>query len=101
MSKYASYKNSERRIARLLRGERRGHLGAEDVRAGPIRAEVKHRKQLPQWLKDAVMQANGNVEDGQLAIVILHEHGRHAQNDLVVLPLTSWLDWFGELATDE
>lgn len=101
MSTYKVHKHTERRLAKLLGGRRTGHLGKADVSAGLIRAEVKHRKTLPQWLKDALDQARGNAENGQLGVVILHEHGRHATNDVVCLSLADWLDWFGELATDD
>lgn len=85
-------------MARLLNGKRTGHLGGEDVDAGALAVETKHRKQLPQWLKDAVDQARRNAGDDRLGLVVLHEHGRHAVSDLVVLSFGDWLDWFGEIA---
>ena len=95
MSNYRAFKGTERRLARLLGGERVGHLGGEDVAAGAIAAESKHRKQLPQWLKAAVAQARGNAGEGRLGVVVLHEHGKHTTSDIVCLSLTDFLEWFG------
>jgi hypothetical protein len=57
--------------------------------------EVKTRKNLPQWIRDAVSQAkrNGGVE--QLSVVILHQNGMRHDGDLVVLSLPDFECWFG------
>ena len=81
-------------------GERVGHLGAEDVSAGIIAAESKHRKQLPQWLKDAVTQARANAGPDRLGVVVLHEHGKHTTSDIVCLSLTDFLEWFSTLTIE-
>ena len=100
VSRYRAPKGSERRLARLLGGQRRGPHGGEDVDAGMIAAESMHRKRVPQWLKDAVAQARRNAGSDRLGVVVLHEHGKHAVSDLVVWSLADWLDWFGTLTTE-
>jgi hypothetical protein len=94
------WKRSERRVARILGGKRIPVSGRQrgdvpDVDAGWISCEVKHRKRLPDWLLDAMSQARAAARDGQLAVAVLHEAGtRHADN-LVVLRLADFREWFG------
>lgn len=70
MSKYRLFKAAERQIAKLLGGERVGHLGGADVtgtvagsvaavRLGSRRTEVKVQASLPRWLVEAMDQAEG------------------------------------------
>lgn len=96
MSKYRSFKGTERAVAKLLNGQRHGHLGGRDIDAGWLSAEVKHRQDLPAWLLAAMRQAEGHAQPGQLAVVILHQHGdRHADN-LVVMRLAEFQARLGE-----
>lgn len=98
MSKHRAFKGTERTVAKILGGERLGHLGGVDVRTRWVSAEVKHRQALPDWLTDAMVQATRHAETGQLPIVVLHIEGqRHAEN-LVVMKLGDFIDWFGSLA---
>lgn len=103
----AAWKNTERRIARLLHGERTGNTGAatEDVAHAWLSVEVKHRRVLPAWLHDALQQAQRNAPAERLPLVVLHQHGERATNDVVCVRLRDWLDWFGDdplaAATDE
>jgi len=96
MSKYAVYKGTERRIARRLGGQRHGHLGGADVVSDWLSVEVKHRKTIPAWIKDAMDQAKANADPGKLALVVLHEHGARSDGDLVILTLGDFRDWFGD-----
>ncbi|RME54045.1 hypothetical protein D6783_00020, partial [Candidatus Woesearchaeota archaeon] len=92
-----TWKNTERRIAKKLNGVRVGATGAatEDVRSDWLSVEVKHRKRLPVWLWDAYSQArNGTIDGERLAIVVLHEHGKH--DDMVLLSLRDFIEWFGD-----
>lgn len=92
-----AWKDTERRIARLLHGERTGNRGAatEDVAHIWLSVEVKHRRQLPSWLTAAMQQAQRNAPAGRLPIVVLHAHGTRGANDVVCLRLADFLDWFG------
>lgn len=87
-------------MARRLGGRRTGHLGGQDVDAGWLSVEVKSRQSLPAWLTDALAQARRHAQDGQLAIVILHVHGARHDDNLVVLRLKDFEQWFGEMGAD-
>lgn len=93
-----AWKRTERRVAHLLNGERTGNHGTatEDVQHAWLSVEVKHRRQLPGWLTGAMQQAQRNAPAGRLPVVVLHAHGARAVNDLVVLRMGDFLDWFGD-----
>lgn len=92
------WKQTERAVARWLHGRREGAVGTRgpDVANDWLVAEVKHRRRLPQWLKDAQRQARTAAGD-RLPLVILHESGQRHSDDLVVLRLGDFQDWFGEV----
>lgn len=88
----------ERTIAKRLGGQRVGAAGraAADVQTHWLAAEVKHRRRLPQWLKDALAQAVAGANDEQLPVVVLHEAGGRHDDDLVLLRLRDFQEWFGD-----
>jgi len=92
------WKQTERAIAKRLNGQRIGASGrtGADVVNDWLAVEVKHRKRLPEWLKAALEQAR-NGADERLPIVVLHEAGQRHANDLVLLRLADFQDWFGEI----
>ena len=96
----SQWKNVERAIARRLGGERMSNhaLGLQmpDVETTAYSVEVKHRKALPAWLESAMRQAEANATPGKLAIVVLHESGRRHENNLVVVRMRDFEEWFGE-----
>lgn len=98
MSKYRTFKQTERTIAKRLPGGRRtGHQGATaDVQTDWLSCECKHRQSVPQWLTDAMQQSKRNAQPDQLAIVIVHQEGDRHSNDLVFLTFGDFLDWFGD-----
>ena len=94
----ATWKEHERRTARTLGGRRVGpteYAGADVVVGDPpwLVVECKHRKRLPNWLKDALAQARATAGPNQLGIAVLYERGRH--DSLVVMSLSDFADWFG------
>ena len=91
----------EAAIAKRFNSERVGLTGKAtiDVDAGWLAIECKERESLPAWIKVALGKANAKANDGQLAIVILHELGERHDNDLVVLRLKDFEERFG--ATEE
>jgi len=85
-----TWKAVERAIASRLGGRRvpvTGRGGAPDVEHALLAVEVKHRKELPRWLKHAMAQAEAAARDGKVPVVVLHERGQRHADDLVVLRL--------------
>lgn len=93
-----TWKQTERAIAKRLNGRRVGATGkaTADVMSDWLSAEVKHRRRLPEWLKAALGQA-ANGAEGRLPIAILHESGQRHADDLVLMRLADFEDWFGEV----
>jgi hypothetical protein len=99
----ATWKRVERAVAKRLGGRRTplsGAAGGADVVTPWCSVEVKHRKRLPQWLTGALIQAKRAARPGQLAVVVLHELGRQHREDLVVLTLSDFTDWFGPVGKE-
>jgi len=98
-----AWKRTERAVARKLGGQRTSKAGpgtnAPDVETESWSIEVKHRDQLPLWLTDALAQAARNASDGKLPLVVLHEAGRRHADDLVLLRLGDFEQWFGDVPT--
>ena len=97
-----SWKATERAIAARLGGRRVPITGRQrgdvpDVQHDLFAIEVKHRRRLPTWLRAAVAQALAAQRGRQVPIVVLHEHGTHHADDLVVLRLGDFQDWNGPL----
>lgn len=92
------WKRHERTVARRLNGRRVGPSGTStaDVVNDWLSVECKDRKVLPEWIKDAMQQSVAAATPSQLAIVVLHEAGQRHDNDLVVLRLGDFEQWFGE-----
>ncbi|MBI3960247.1 MAG: hypothetical protein HY328_15650 [Chloroflexi bacterium] len=95
MSKYRTFKGVERALAQRLNGERTGQTGGADVQTDWLCVEVKTRKHLPQWIRDAIAQAKRNGGISQLPVVILHQVGQRHAGDLVVMTLADFENWFG------
>ncbi|MBC7235020.1 MAG: hypothetical protein H5T69_04200 [Chloroflexi bacterium] len=99
-----TWKDVERAVAGRLRGQRvsnraPGEAGP-DVVTTAFAVEVKHRKKLPQWIEEAMLQAESNCPSGLLPLLVLHESGRHHEADLVILRLGDFQEWFGEVKND-
>jgi len=94
---HRTWKTVERRVARTLGGHRVGCSGRDtpDVVSDWLSVEVKHRRRLPQWLKDALAQALRHAGADRLGIAVLHEKGRH--DSIVVLSFSDFCEWFVEV----
>ena len=66
-----------------------------DIKHPWLAVEVKSRKQLPAWLLQAMYQAVRNAPKGKLPLVIWHEKGQRHDNDLVMMRLKDFEEWFG------
>ncbi len=99
------WKTVEKKVMQALGGQRTGPAGygraVEDGHAGQFSAEIKHRADIPNWLKDALSQAENNAPAGSLPILVIHpKHARYT-NSLVVLRLNDFQEWFGEIQAEE
>jgi hypothetical protein len=94
----ATWKQVERAIAKRLNGKRIGAIGkaTADVVSDWLSVEVKHRKQLPEWLKTALDQARNGAGE-RMPIVVLHECGQRHSEDLVLIRLADFELWFSEV----
>ena len=95
------WKQTERAIAKTLKGTRvpiNGRGSQPDVRCDWLAIECKERQQVPAWLKAALQQAAAGAEPAQLPIVVLHEKGKHHSSDLVVMTLSDFKEWFGNVS---
>ena len=92
-----AWKAHERRMAKRFGGVRNSNRGegAEDVDPGWADIECKERAKLPAWLERAMAQAENAASEGQLPLVVLHRKGQRSDNDLVVLRLGDFTQWFG------
>lgn len=96
-----AWKRTERRIAELLGGERvpitgRQRGSAPDVKHGWLSIEVKHRNVVPNWLHEAMDQAQLSKRGDQLPIVVLHQCGCGHLDDYCIIRLGDFLEWFGD-----
>lgn len=93
-----TWKVHERRTALALGGKRMGNRGrnTNDVEHDWLAIECKHTKKLPDWIKAAMRQAELNRDSAaKLPIVVLHELGQRSANDLVVLRMSDFVEFFG------
>lgn len=96
MRRSTTWKTHERRTARALGGQRVGCTGlnTEDVCHDWMTIECKSKKALPDWLKDAIAQAKRNGAADKLPVVVLHELGKRSADDLVVIRMSDFREWF-------
>ncbi len=92
------WKACERRIAKLLGGQRIPVTGRQrgetpDIEHATLSIEVKSRKSLPAWLLDALSQAQAASKDGKkMPVVVLHQDHAPYAHSLVVLKLKDLAD---------
>lgn len=87
-----TWKATERRVARRFGSQRSGPRGqgVPDVITGKYSIEVKTRKRLPDWLQDALDQAERNALPDTLPVVVLHEIGRRSEHDWVLMDMKTF-----------
>lgn len=96
------WKQTEREVAKRLGGVRSGVVaqwgnpGVPDVVSDWLAVEVKSRRSLPWWLKDALAQARAGAGVEQLPIVVLHETNARHDDDMVMMRFKDFQDWFGD-----
>ena len=98
------WKKAERRVAELFGGRRvpvsgRTRGDTPDVVHPTLSIEVKSRKQLPNWLEDAIRQAEASAKDGQLPVAVLYQDGRKYRDSFVVCRLGAFAGYLKEGST--
>jgi len=92
------WKAVERKHAEIFKGKRipvNSTDGAEyDVVSNAFSIESKERQSYPSWLIDAVSKIEARCKTGTLPIVILHEKGQLYDNDMVVIRLKHFRDYY-------
>lgn len=101
-----TWKNTERKIAALLGGERvpitgRQRGSAPDIAHNWLALEVKHREYYPNWLHEAMDQAQQSKRGEQLPMVVLHQKGMPHLDNYCVLRLADFIEWFGDDSAGE
>lgn len=87
------WKSAERKIASLLGGQRvpitgRQRGSAPDIAHPTLSLEVKHRESLPDWLMDALEQADMANDGEKISTVILHQKGMKYEDCLTLIRLS-------------
>ena len=97
------WKRHEREIAERFGAERalQKGRGVPDFETDSVVGEVKSRKTLPKWLKEAVEQARRYASpfNGKLPVTCIKEKG--ARGFLVVVHSQDFVDWYGDLPVRE
>ena len=88
-------KRNEKALAARLGGDRKGIMGGEDISYGPWSIETKSRKRYS--IRRYMDQAIANCPLDKTPILILHEHNQRRDNDLVVIRLSDWELFYGNL----
>lgn len=101
-----AWKATEREVARHLGGKRVPITGRQrgdvpDVAHDVYSLEIKHRKVIPAWIENAMAQARAAARPGQLPLAIIHQHGRRHADNLVVLRMSDFIEWYGDLPDEE
>lgn len=86
---------AEAAVAKYLGAERIAGSGKRDLDGGWLCCEVKERQTPTRWLLALVAQAVRLAKPGQLPIGVLHFLGQRHDDDLVVMRLADFREWFG------
>jgi len=96
----ALWKEAERKIAKHIGGKRVPITGRQrgdvpDVAHEWLSVEIKHRKKLPEWIKDGMTQAVAAQQGEQLPVLILHQKYQPYLDSMICMKLRDFLEWFG------
>ena len=84
------WKSTERKVALYFGGQRVPVTGRQrgdvpDILHPDLSTEVKDRNKLPDWLFDAMNQAEESQKRDQIPVVVLHQKGDSIAESLAVL----------------
>lgn len=93
----AAWKVGERANRKQYSLEKDAHIGeaGTDGTGEWLVVEYKFRKKLPQWIENALKQAEVRAKPNQLAAARLHQKGRRRSQDLWIIRDKTMQDWFG------
>lgn len=87
----------ERKIAELLGGVRipitgriRGNV--PDIQHDIFSIEVKHKQTLPDWIHDAMNQAEQSRRGEQIPLVVLHQKGQKFDQSFTIMRLCDTIE---------
>lgn len=94
-----AWKACERRVAKYIGGERvpitgRQRGDAPDIEHNWLSPEVKYRRNLPEWIKDAFSQAKASAKPCQAPVVILCEKGEETSKYWICMELGEFRERF-------
>lgn len=98
------WKRAESDIAQRFGGKRvpiSGRGDGPDIEADHLAIEVKSRKSFPKWLEYAMAQAVKGANEDQLPMVVLHKINHRHDDDLIVVKLSEWQKWCGNISMEE
>jgi hypothetical protein len=81
-------KRAERAVVERLGGKRTGVLGGEDVLHPHYSIEVKSREKHS--IFKVLKQCEKNNKDDKIPLIVMHEHGRQHDNDLVCVKMSEF-----------
>ncbi len=96
-----TWKSAERKLAAWLteelgiRFKRQANTGdhAYDIKSHYFGIESKYRKQIPQWLKDILIQCAGHKSvEGKIPLAVLQEKGKNVKEGIVVMDLEAFTE---------
>lgn len=98
----STWKAVERKVAGLLGGRRvpvsgRQRGDSPDVEHDFYSIEVKHREALPEWIIDAMRQAEASKTGDKMPLVVLHSKGMKYEDSLAIVKLSDLITLRGEV----
>lgn len=102
MSKSRSWRRTQKETIKYLGGQEVGKDKVDGTHPLFL-IEVKHRKNLPGWVTEALKQAGGyaiSSQDTRSPLVIIKEKGKHTKHALVFMWLKDFEDWTGNVEFD-
>ena len=100
-----AWKRIERGVAKFLGGVRVPVSGRQrgdnpDVRHPVYSIEVKHTEKLPDWMFDAMQQAEASKRNEQVPLVVLHQKGMSISASFAVVRLADLVELHKSQAED-
>lgn len=88
-------KRTETAVAKRMNGVRHGIMGGEDISHPLFSIEVKSRLRFAGT--SFMDQAVRNTPEGKTPLVVVHVVGSRHDDDLVMMRLKDWIDFYGNL----